>query len=142
MDRFVSHYTLRLDAKGRVSIPAPFRAVLARDGYEGIYCYPALGRPALDAGGHALLAEIETLIGKSAWPSGVGTATSPDFASAGAGLAFLAGTTGSFETPAAKGDHAPGLAFLPDLRVGPLRPIRRGEALDRAGPGQLRRRAQ
>src|SRR5262249_798222 len=45
-----------------VSIPAPFRAVLARDGFEGIYCYPTLGRPALDAGGHALMAEIETLI--------------------------------------------------------------------------------
>src|SRR6266849_4762369 len=29
MDRFVSHYTLRLDTKGRVSIPAPFRALLA-----------------------------------------------------------------------------------------------------------------
>src|SRR5882724_7891968 len=51
MDRFVSHYTLRLDAKGRVSIPAPFRAVLARDGFEGLYCYPTLDRPALDAGG-------------------------------------------------------------------------------------------
>ena len=38
MDRFVSHYTLRLDTKGRVSIPAPFRAVLARDGFEGLYC--------------------------------------------------------------------------------------------------------
>jgi MraZ protein len=62
MDRFVSHYTLRLDAKGRVSIPAPFRAVLARDGFDGLYCYPALDRPALDAGGHALLAEIEALI--------------------------------------------------------------------------------
>ena len=61
MDRFVSHYTLRLDAKGRVSIPAPFRAVLARDGFEGLYCYPALDRPALDAGGNALLAEIEAL---------------------------------------------------------------------------------
>src|ERR1700686_3123041 len=61
MDRFVSHYTLRLDAKGRVSIPAPFRSVLARDGFEGLYCYPALDRPALDAGGNALLAEIETL---------------------------------------------------------------------------------
>ncbi len=66
MDRFVSHYTLRLDAKGRVSIPAPFRAVLARDGFEGLYCYPALDRPALDAGGHALLAEIEALIGRYA----------------------------------------------------------------------------
>ena len=62
MDRFVSHFTLRLDAKGRVSIPAPFRAVLTRDGFEGLYCYPTLGRPALDAGGNALLTEIETLI--------------------------------------------------------------------------------
>ena len=63
MDRFVSHYTLRLDAKGRVSIPAPFRAVLARDGFEGLYCYRTLDQPALDAGGNALLAEIEALIG-------------------------------------------------------------------------------
>src|SRR5712691_12595991 len=62
MDRFVSNYTLRLDAKGRVSIPAPFRAALARDGYEGLYCYPALDRPALDAGGNALLAEIDALL--------------------------------------------------------------------------------
>jgi MraZ protein len=63
VDRFVSHYTLRLDAKGRVSIPAPFRAVLARDGFDGLYCYPTLDRPAIDAGGNALLAEIEALIG-------------------------------------------------------------------------------
>lgn len=64
MDRFVSHYTLRLDAKGRVSIPASFRAVLARDGFDGLYCYPALDRPALDAGGNALLKEIESLIAR------------------------------------------------------------------------------
>src|ERR1700737_577911 len=62
MDRFVSPPSLRTDAKGRVSIPASFRAVLARDGFEGLYCYPALDRPALDAGGNALLKEIETLI--------------------------------------------------------------------------------
>jgi MraZ protein len=62
MDRFVSHYMLRLDAKGRVSVPAAFRAVLARDGFDGVYCYPALDRPALDAGGNALLSEIEALI--------------------------------------------------------------------------------
>ena len=64
MDRFVSNYTLRLDAKGRVSIPAPFRSVLARDGFEGLYCYPTLDRKALDAGGNALLAEIEQLIAR------------------------------------------------------------------------------
>jgi transcriptional regulator MraZ len=62
MNRFVSNYTLRLDAKGRVSIPAPFRQVLARDGFDGLYCYPTLDHPALDAGGNALLGEIEQLI--------------------------------------------------------------------------------
>jgi MraZ protein len=64
MDLFVSHYSLRLDAKGRVSIPAPFRAVLARDGFEGLYCYPTLDRPALDAGGNALLKEIQALVAR------------------------------------------------------------------------------
>ena len=64
MDLFVSNYTLRLDAKGRVSIPAPYRAVLARDGFEGLYCYPTFDRPALDAGGNALLKEIESLVGR------------------------------------------------------------------------------
>ena len=34
MDRFVSNVTLRLDSKGRVSIPASFRSVLGRDGFE------------------------------------------------------------------------------------------------------------
>jgi MraZ protein len=64
MDRFVSNYSLRLDSKGRVSIPAPYRAVLARDGFDGLYCYPSLDRPALDAGGNALLAEIDALIAR------------------------------------------------------------------------------
>jgi MraZ protein len=64
MDRFVSNVTLRLDSKGRVSIPAAYRSVLARDGFEGLYCYPALDAPAVDAGGNALMAEIESLIGR------------------------------------------------------------------------------
>src|SRR5438270_10361885 len=62
MDRFVSNFTLRLDAKGRVSIPAPFRSVLARDGFDGLYVHPALDAPALDAGGNALLGEIDALL--------------------------------------------------------------------------------
>jgi len=64
MDRFVSNVTLRLDSKGRVSIPASFRAVLRRDGFDGLYCYPALASPAIDAGGNALMTEIEALIGR------------------------------------------------------------------------------
>jgi MraZ protein len=66
MDRFVSNVTLRLDFKGRVSIPASFRSVLARDGFDGLYCYPALDRPAIDAGGNALMAEIEAVMARYA----------------------------------------------------------------------------
>lgn len=62
MNRFVSNFTNRLDAKGRVSIPATFRTVLARDGFEGLYVHPALDAPALDAGGNALLGEIDALL--------------------------------------------------------------------------------
>ena len=66
LNRFVSNYTLRLDSKGRVSIPAPYRSVLSRDGFDGLYCYPALDRPAIDAGGNALMSEIEALIARFA----------------------------------------------------------------------------
>lgn len=62
MDRFVSNFTNRLDAKGRVSIPAPYRSVLARDGFEGLYVHPSLDAAALDAGGNALLREIDQLL--------------------------------------------------------------------------------
>lgn len=62
MDRFLSHFTHRFDAKGRVSIPAPFRQVLAKDGFEGVYAYPSLDQPALDCGGQKLLAEIDALL--------------------------------------------------------------------------------
>src|SRR4051794_28583748 len=63
MDRFVSTFTNRIDAKSRVSIPAPFRAVLERDGYAGgIYCYPSLDAPALDAGGERLAKKIDGLL--------------------------------------------------------------------------------
>ena len=68
MDRFVSTFTNRIDAKGRVSIPAPFRAVLDRDRYGGgtelgIYCYPSLDADALDAGGERLARKIDGLLG-------------------------------------------------------------------------------
>ncbi len=66
MDRFVANFTLRLDSKGRVSIPGSFRSVLGRDRFEDLYCYPALDCPAIDAGGSALMVEIEALIGRYA----------------------------------------------------------------------------
>jgi MraZ protein len=62
MDRFVSQYTSKLDSKGRVAIPAPFRNLLDKDGFEGLYVHPALDFPALDCGGNALLREIDCLM--------------------------------------------------------------------------------
>ncbi len=64
MDRFFSHFILRLDAKGRVSVPASFRAVLSREGADALFCLPAPDHPALEAGGRSLMAEIEDLIAR------------------------------------------------------------------------------
>lgn len=62
MDHFVSTYTNRIDAKGRVSVPAQFRNILARDGFEGVFCYPALDSEALEAGGTRLVETIHGLL--------------------------------------------------------------------------------
>jgi MraZ protein len=62
MDLFLSHFVNRFDAKGRISAPAPFRAVLAKDGFDGLFIQPALDAPALDCGGKALVKEIEALL--------------------------------------------------------------------------------
>ncbi len=77
MERFVSTFQNKIDAKGRVSIPAPFRAILERDGYSqspgggagsgatgasGVYCYPSLDAPALDGGGERLAQKIDGLL--------------------------------------------------------------------------------
>ena len=63
MDGFVATFSNRLDAKGRVSVPALFRAALAREGSEGLYCYPALDQPAIDAGGARLKSAIAERLG-------------------------------------------------------------------------------
>ncbi|MBB4305470.1 MraZ protein [Rhodobium orientis] len=54
MSGFVGHFTNRIDAKGRVSVPAPFRAELARDGYDGLFCIAVPDLGTIDAGGNAL----------------------------------------------------------------------------------------
>src|SRR4029079_13185495 len=62
MDQFVSTFTNKIDTKGRVSVPASFRTVLAKDGLDGIYCYPSLDAPSLDAGGQRLIDKINALV--------------------------------------------------------------------------------
>jgi MraZ protein len=62
VDRFVSTITSKLDAKGRISIPAAFRQVLAKDGFEGLYVHRCLDAEAVDCGGNGLLREIDALL--------------------------------------------------------------------------------
>ena len=64
MQAFVSKYVNRLDSKGRVSIPAPFRQVLAKDGQESLFCSPSLDLIAIEAGGQALQDEINAHLDK------------------------------------------------------------------------------
>lgn len=59
MHAFVSTIEMKTDAKGRVSIPKPFRDVLKADGFEGLYCIPSPDGQSLDAGGKRLFAMFE-----------------------------------------------------------------------------------
>lgn len=62
MEEFVSSFTNKIDAKGRVSVPASFRAVLSRENSDEIFCHPALEGEALDAGGPRLVRHIRSLL--------------------------------------------------------------------------------
>ncbi|MDI6027996.1 division/cell wall cluster transcriptional repressor MraZ [Corticibacterium sp. UT-5YL-CI-8] len=62
MDRFLSNAVNRIDAKGRVSVPAHFRTVVQKRGYSELYALRALEVPALDVGGPDLLDRYEQRI--------------------------------------------------------------------------------
>lgn len=58
MQPFVSTIVNKLDAKGRVSVPAPFRQILAQQNTQGLYCFRSFVSPALEAFGEALISEF------------------------------------------------------------------------------------
>ena len=59
MDWFVSTILNKLDAKGRVSVPAEFRKVLSGQGTDGLYCIKSISRdPALTGFGNTLLSDL------------------------------------------------------------------------------------
>ncbi len=55
---FLSTFVNKVDRKGRVSVPAPFRAALSDAAYQGIIAYPSLKDPAIDAFGRAMLEDL------------------------------------------------------------------------------------
>ena len=46
---FLSTYENRIDKKGRVSVPAPFRSYLSNLGYNGVICYPSFNNQSIEA---------------------------------------------------------------------------------------------
>ncbi|HCL65464.1 MAG TPA: transcriptional regulator MraZ [Rhizobium sp.] len=62
MNRFLSNATNRIDAKGRVSVPAAFRSVLAQRDIQDLYCFQDFVFPAINVGGPDLLERYERQI--------------------------------------------------------------------------------
>jgi MraZ protein len=56
---FVSTVINKLDAKSRVSVPAPFRQILAAQNLRGLYCIPAFSAPTLEAFGETLIEKVQ-----------------------------------------------------------------------------------
>ena len=48
MALFLSRFDNKVDRKGRVSVPAPFRAALGQQSFQGIVVYPSPVHPALE----------------------------------------------------------------------------------------------
>jgi MraZ protein len=55
---FLSTYVNKVDRKGRVSVPATFRAALADQRFPGIVAFPSYKYPALDANGIERMEEL------------------------------------------------------------------------------------
>lgn len=58
MALFLSTYTNKLDKKGRVSVPATFRAAISSQNFTGIVAYPSFVNPCIEA---CAIDRIETL---------------------------------------------------------------------------------
>ena len=58
MTSFLSTFVNKIDRKGRVSVPAPFRAALSEATYPGVIAYPSMTDTAIDAFDRATLEEL------------------------------------------------------------------------------------
>ena len=61
---FRGTFTNKIDAKGRVSVPAKFRGVTAAQEFAGIICFPSLIDPCIEGGGPDLDAEIDMMLNR------------------------------------------------------------------------------
>jgi MraZ protein len=59
---FLATYHNRIDKKGRISVPAPFRAVLGAQAFQGIVAYASLGNACIEACGMDRIAKMNAFI--------------------------------------------------------------------------------
>ena len=64
MALFLSKYLNRVDKKGRVSVPASYRAELAGESFAGIIVRPSFVSQAIDACGREALQELQRGVGQ------------------------------------------------------------------------------
>jgi MraZ protein len=64
---FVSTYVNKVDRKGRVSVPATFRAILDRQRFHGVVVFPSFKYAAIDGVGNDRLDEMQQQIEKLDW---------------------------------------------------------------------------
>ena len=62
MALFLSTTVNKVDAKGRVSVPAAFRAALARHPFHGIVAMPSFKYPAIQCGGMEWMEELSSSV--------------------------------------------------------------------------------
>ncbi|WP_288903131.1 division/cell wall cluster transcriptional repressor MraZ [uncultured Sneathiella sp.] len=63
MALFLSTYVNKVDKKGRVSVPAKFRAVLASKGFDSVVLLPTINGDAIDACGMDVMERLLEKIG-------------------------------------------------------------------------------
>jgi|SRR5690606_16919428 MraZ protein len=62
MELFRGRFTNRIDAKGRVSVPAKFRSVSASQGLNGIICFPSIQGAFIEGCGPAFSTVIDEML--------------------------------------------------------------------------------
>lgn len=60
MTLFLSTYVNKVDRKGRVSVPAPFRAALADQAFQGIVLFRSNSHVCLEGFGHSSMQELSS----------------------------------------------------------------------------------
>jgi MraZ protein len=58
MALLVGRYLNKIDSKGRVSVPKPFRESFHGQGFAGLYAFPSFKFPAIEACGEAFMARV------------------------------------------------------------------------------------